>query len=371
MRVRPRATSSPKTTVPTEQFGPYIVFESMGEGGMASVHRAERVGPDGVRKSVALKRLWPHLSDDHDFVESFVQEAALASSLRHDHIAQAYECGLFDDTYYIAMELVPGPTLNDLMIQSRTAAGPVPLPIIVELLIQLCDALEHAHGANIIHRDVSPANIIVSTAGAIKLIDFGIAKAAHSRIQTQVGTIKGKLSYVAPEYTLGQLDHRADLFAVGVIAHELLTGRRLFHAATDIETVHSVRQKPIVPPSRSNPDVPHDLDDIVMTALQRDPEKRWQNAAAMRVALVNAARQIGPTTGRQIHHWIEWAFTREPWRESIVERLVQKLETGDAPDLRELRSTPVPHNSHKSGASPVPPVPSPPRRQAMPTLRLE
>ena len=294
---------------------------------MACVHRAERVGADGFRKPVALKRMWAHLHEDQDFVESFLQEARLASTLRHDNIAQAYECGKIDDTYYIAMELVPGPTLNDLMIQSRTAAGPVPLSIIVEIMIQLCDALEHAHAAAIIHRDVSPANVIISASGAVKLIDFGIAKAAHSRVQTQAGFIKGKLSYVAPEYTLGRLDHRADLFAVGVIAHELLTGRRLFLAETDVAIVHNVREKPIVPPSRSNPDIPHDLDDIVMTALQRNPDKRWQNAAAMRVALANAAREVGSASGRQIHDWIEWAFTREPWRDSLVVRLVDKLET--------------------------------------------
>jgi len=355
MRVRPRASSSPpvraqpppiprharpKTTIPTEQFGPYLVFESMGEGGMACVHRAERAGADGFRKPVALKRMWAHLSDDRDFVEAFVQEARLVASLRHDHIAQAYECGTLDGTYYIAMELVPGPTLNELMIQSRTAAGPIPLPIIVELLIQLCDALEHAHAANIIHRDVSPANVIVSTAGSIKLIDFGIAKAAHSRVQTQAGFIKGKLGYVAPEYTLGLLDHRADLFAVGVIAHELLTGRRLFLAESDVAIVHNVREKPIVPPSRSNPEIGHDLDDIVMTALQRDPARRWQNAAAMRTALVQAARQIGPASGKQIRDWVEWAFTREPWRDSLVERLVDKLET-----TRPRHGRPIPRES--------------------------
>jgi len=348
MRLRPRASSSPpvrsqpppipqpRATAPTEQFGPYLIYESMGEGGMACVHRAERVGEDGLRKPVALKRLWAHLSEDEDFVASFVQEGRLAASLRHDHIAQAYELGKIDDTYYIAMELVPGPTLNDLMIQSRTAAGPIPLSIIVQILIELCDALDHAHGHEIIHRDVSPANVIVSSAGSIKLIDFGIAKAARSRVQTQAGFIKGKLCYVAPEYTLGQLDHRADLFAVGVIAHELLTGRRLFLADTDVAIIHNVREKPIVPPSRSNPEIELDLDDIVMTALQRDPAKRWQNAAAMRNALVQAARQIGPASGKQIRDWVEWAFTREPWRDSIVERLVDKLEVTRARHARPV-----------------------------------
>jgi len=323
LRVRPRASSGPPPIPAKKQetFGPYVILEPMGEGGMARVHRAERVGADGTRKIVALKRMWEHLSEDPDFVAAFIQEGKLASQLRHDNIAQAYEVGKIDETYFIAMELVSGPTLNDLMIQSRTAAGAIPLPIIVDLLIQLCDALEYAHAAGIIHRDVSPANVIVSNNGTIKLIDFGIAKAAHSRIHTQAGYIKGKLSYVAPEYTHGKLDRRADLFAVGVVAHELLTGRRLFLAETDVEIIQNVREKLIVAPSRSNKSVERDLDDIVMTALQRDPDLRWNNAVAMRTALINARDHIGTATRREIRDWVEWAFTQEPWRDSVADRL--------------------------------------------------
>ncbi|MDB4960798.1 MAG: serine/threonine protein kinase [Myxococcales bacterium] len=357
----------------TETFGAYTVYEPMGEGGMARVHRAERVGPDGTRRTVALKRMWEHLSEDRDFVESFIQEARLASLLRHPNVAQAYELGKVDDTYYIAMELVPGPTLNDVMIQSRTAAGAMPLPIVVEILIQLCDALDHAHNLHdehgraleIIHRDVSPANVIVSSSGVVKLIDFGVAKAARSNVHTQHGFIKGKLSYVAPEYTLGQLDRRADLFAVGVIAHEMLSGRRLFLADTDIETVHNIREKPIQPPSRTSSQVTPDLDDIVMTALQRDPNKRWQNAAAMRAALVGARAAIGTADANVIREWVSWAFTREPWRDSIVVRLVETLVAPreSAPILVVDRAPIAPRTT--------PTVVASPRRAHAPTLRVE
>ena len=314
-----------------ERFGAYYLHESLGEGGMASVHRATRI--DGEGKPVALKRLWPHLCDDTDFVESFVQEARLARLLRHDNIAQAYELGKANGLYYIAMELVSGPTLEAVMRQSRTAAGAIPLPIILEILIQLCDALDHAHNLedelgrplHLIHRDVSPANIIISNSGIVKLIDFGIAKAARSRVQTQVGYIKGKLSYVAPEYTYGRLDGRADLFAVGVVAHELLTGHRLFHAETEIETVRKVRELKISAPSRHERRVTLELDDIVLTALQRDPELRWQNAAAMGKALRAVADEIGRVDARETKRWVEWAFTREPWSESGVGKLVDTL----------------------------------------------
>jgi serine/threonine-protein kinase len=348
MKLRARATSSndairvsdaqiieskraPGAKTP-ERFGPYYVHECLGEGGMASVHRATRI--DGEGKPVALKRLWQRLCEDKDFVESFVQEARLARLLQHENIATAYELGKANGIYYIAMELVSGPTLDAVMRQSRTAAGAIPLPIIVEILIQLCDALDHAHNLKdelgrplrLIHRDVSPANVIISNTGVVKLIDFGIAKAARSRVQTQAGYIKGKLAYVAPEYTHGRLDHRADLFAVGVVAHEMLTGHRLFFAETEIDTIQKVRKQPIQPPSRIEKKVNRDLDDIVLTALQRDPDLRWQNAAAMGRALRGVAEEIGRVDAREVLRWVEWAFTREPWSESGVGRLLQTLE---------------------------------------------
>lgn len=321
-----------------ERFGPYTVHESLGEGGMASVHRAERDGwqRNGQRAPIALKRLFRELSQDSQFVEGFLQEARLAKMLDHPNIARSYEHGKIDDQYFMAMEYVPGPTLRAVMIQSRTAAGAIPVRIVVEILTQLCDALAHAHDLRdekrrplgLVHRDVTPANIILSTDGVVKLIDFGIAKAARSRVQTQAGYIKGKVSYVAPEYTHGRLDHRADLFAVGVIAHEMLTGRRLFDGETQGSVIVKVRDLAIHPPSHHDPQIPHELDDIVMLALQRDPDKRWQNAAAMRTALQNVARQLGkPVTGRELLTWIEWAFTREPWRDSFVGKIVDRFDT--------------------------------------------
>lgn len=321
-----------------ERFGPYTVHESLGEGGMASVHRAERDGwqRNGQRAPIALKRLFRELSDDSQFVEGFLQEARLAKLLDHPNIARSYEHGKIDGQYFMAMEYVPGPTLRAVMIQSRTAAGAIPVRIVVEILTQLCDALAHAHdlrdekgrSLGLVHRDVTPANVILSTAGVVKLIDFGIAKAAHSRVQTQAGYIKGKVSYLAPEYTRGRLDHRADLFAVGVIAHEMLTGRRLFDGETQGSVVVKVRDLAIHPPSHHDPQIPHELDDIVMLALQRDPDQRWQNAAAMRTALSNVARQLGkPVTGKELLTWIEWAFTREPWHDSFVGKIVDRFDT--------------------------------------------
>jgi len=322
-----------------EAFGPYIVHERLGAGGMATVHRAEQRGIAGFSKPVALKRMFAHLAEDPSFLQSFVHEAQLASRLRHDHIAQAYDFGKVGDTYYMAMELVPGPTLQQLMSRARTSGIVIPIPIILEILIQLCDALDHAHNLcddagrplGIIHRDVSPANVIISNAGMVKLIDFGIAKAISSVQRTSAGIIKGKFGYIAPEYTRGQIDARADLFALGVVAHELLSGRRLFRGESDFATLIEVREKDIARPSRHNAAVPSDLDDIVMTALQRDPAMRWQSASAMRNALASVARGLGvPVGGQRMRDWVESAGAS---RVEVSEPYIPTLEATLEPSV--------------------------------------
>jgi serine/threonine-protein kinase len=291
-------------------FAHYLVFEELGSGGIATVHRAV----DGDR-SVMLKRLRPEFEADWELVAAFVQECQLASRLVHRGIARTYACGKLDGICYAATELVPGPTLRDVMVQCRTAAGAMPLRVAVGLLVQLCDALAYLHaqdGLALIHRDVSPQNLVLSPAGRLVLIDFGIARTAHSAIGRRPS--RSKLGYVAPECAEGRLDARADLFAVGVIAHELLTGKRLFGGPTDYALARSVREAPIPPPSRTNPQVTRDLDDIVRVALQRDPEQRWQNAAALRFAL----DALGPhADGGEIRDWAEWAFTRQPRRDTL------------------------------------------------------
>jgi eukaryotic-like serine/threonine-protein kinase len=322
------AASSP------EVLGQYTIHELLGRGGMASVNRAEMHGAAGFRKPVALKRLHPHIAEDPSMVQAFVHEARLASHLHHPNVAQTYELGKVDDTYFIAMEYIVGPTLTQLLKQSAEAAGPVPIPIALSILGQICDALDYAHNLcdddgkplGIIHRDVSPSNIIISNTGVVKLIDFGIAKAAGSD-KTKTGLIKGKFAYMAPEYIDGQLDLRADLFGLGVIAHELLTGRRLFAVKNDFDTIMRLREMPIQPASRWNPDVPRDLDDIVQTALQRNPDRRWQSAAAMRTAITNVMGAFGPpVTNQQVIEWVEWAFAQQPLPEdSVLGRVIDAL----------------------------------------------
>jgi serine/threonine-protein kinase len=284
---------------------------------MARVDRAELSGIEGFHRPVALKRMLPHVAEDEEMVKAFAREARLASHLRHGNVAQTYEFGKVNDIYFIAMELVTGPTLRHVLKHCAQTTGPMPVPIALNLLNQICDALDYAHNLcdetgqplGIIHRDVSPSNIIIDEAGVAKLIDFGIAKASAAGMQTMSGTIKGKFGYMAPEYIIGSIDARADLFAVGVIAHELLTNRPLFSVADDMETLRRVRSMPLQPPSRGNPNVPPEIDDVVMTALARDPNRRWQHATALRTALTTLTKRLGLVcTNRQVVEWIAWAF---------------------------------------------------------------
>ena len=351
-----------------EQFGPYLVYEQIGIGGMASVHRAETQGVAGFRKAVALKRMLPSVASDSSLVQSFIREARLASHLRHANVAQTYDLGKVGDTYFIAMELVPGRNLREILKRGAAIAGPMPLPLVLNILNQLCDALDYAHNLcdetgqplGIIHRDVSPSNVIVSEGGVVKLIDFGIAKASAAGMQTMSGTIKGKFGYMAPEYIGGKIDARADLFAIGVVAHELLANRPLFSGKDDMDTLYNVKSMPILPPSKYRPDVPPEIDAIVMTALERDPDRRWQRANALRTALTTETRRLGLLAlNQQVAEWVEWAFSQHRRRDdsepeiAISQQTMSVVATGSAPGpsdslptmIRPSAQLPVPRGS--------------------------
>ncbi len=307
----PRNWPRNDSPTPDGMFGEYAIHEQLGTGGMASVHRAQR-RVNGVRQRVALKRLLPHVAEDPELVKLFLDEARLVSHLHHRNIAEIYDFGRVGEEYFLAMELVAGPTLKQLLKESTARVGLTPYPIALNLLIQVCDALAYAHDRSddagkplhIVHRDVSPSNIVISSNGVVKLIDFGVAKTASTH--TQAGIIKGKLGYIAPEYLNETgLDRRSDLWAVGVIAYELLCNERLFTGDDDFDIMRLIRSQPIAPPSRHNADIPAELDAIVMTALERDPARRWQNATALRNALAGVTK---PSTNAEVMEWVEWVY---------------------------------------------------------------
>ena len=350
-----------------EEFGPYLVYEQIGLGGMASVHRAEAQGIAGFRRAVALKRMLPHVAANEDLVRSFVREARLASHLRHANVAQTLELGKVGDIYFIAMELVPGKNLREVLSHCLRVCGVMPLPIAINIIGQIADALDYAHNLcdetgtplGIIHRDVSPANVIVSEGGVCKLIDFGIAKASTQSMQTMSRTIKGKFSYMAPEYIAGHIDARADLFALGVIAHELFANKPLFQGEDEMDTLHRVRTMSIRPPSVWNEKVPPELDSIVMTALERDPDQRWQGANALRVALTTEAQRLGLVAhGAQVEDWMRWAFEQQTG-ELRVDTLPEILISNDAHTAETVAAPrPHPHVVHRRAtASALPLVP--------------
>lgn len=301
------------------QFGAYHIREPLGAGGMASVHLADWRPIEGVPRRVALKRLFPHIAQSDELVAMFIDEARLARYLRHPNIAQVYEFGRLQGTYFIAFEYVQGPTVQQLAKQCDERVGYMPIPVVLEIGMQICDALHHAHNLcdeenlplGIVHRDVSPQNMIVSNTGLVKLIDFGLAKAKQSSVESHSGIIKGKLHYTAPEYLDGILDVRCDLWAVGVVLHELVTGRKLFDEADPFKMLDLVRNKPIPPASRFRAEVMSELDDLLFKALDRNPDKRFQNAIQLRAALAHHAKQYPTLTKSQLVTWVEWVFAQK------------------------------------------------------------
>jgi serine/threonine protein kinase len=301
-----------------EQFGPYLVYERLGVGGTATVHRALERGIEGFERVVALKRLLPHLAADASFIKAFVREAKLASLLNHVNIVQIFELGRVGSQYFISMEHIDGRDIRRILRHARNLSGPPPIQVTVGLLLQLCDALDYAHQKvddsghplGLVHRDVSPSNVLVTINGHVKVIDFGIAKAQSAQLRTQTGRVKGKLGYMAPEALAGkELDARSDLFAVGVIAHELLTARPLFATKNEYETLMKIQRGEVMPPSMFNRSCPPELDAIVLRALTRNPDDRFLHASELRDELYAMRKQYSiQASDRDIASWLAWAF---------------------------------------------------------------
>ncbi len=308
----------------SEQFGPYDVYERLGMGGMAQVHRAKKRGPQGYEQNVALKRMLAHLAEDQSFVESFVREAKVASLLVHPNIAQIYDFGRIRGVYYIAMELVGGFDVRKLLRYANRSNEAIPLGVVLSILGELCDALDHAHNfvdetgtrLDIVHRDVSPSNLVVAHTGHLKVIDFGIAKASTRQLHTESGKVKGKLGYMSPEAALGMSSGPiSDLFSAGVVAWELVTASPLFTTRTDMETMQRIREGVIKPPSHHNPACPPELDQLILAALEREPERRLSSAAAFRAGLDDLASRNGiHVSARSVVEWMtRFAQPEDGW----------------------------------------------------------
>ncbi|RKH76598.1 serine/threonine protein kinase, partial [Corallococcus sp. AB045] len=285
--------------------GKYVVRRKLAEGGMAEIFLCTARGPEGFEKEVVIKRVRAFLASDPDFVQMFIAEARLASRLNHANVVQIFDFDKHEDTYYLAMEYVRGCSLWELRKRSKESMTPMPPVLVAHIGAEVARGLHYAHRLrvngellNLVHRDVTPHNVLVSYDGAVKLTDFGIAKAGNKL--TNPGVLKGKFAYMSPEQARGEnVDVRTDVFALGVVLWELLTGGRLFQGDSEIAVLRAVQESSIVPPARLNPDVPPDLDAAICRALERDLSKRFQTAGELERALaqcvLNHARSVDDT----------------------------------------------------------------------------
>ncbi|WP_336243763.1 serine/threonine protein kinase [Corallococcus exercitus] len=283
-----------------ETFGRYELLRKLATGGMGAVYLARQKGPVGFQKLLVVKRLLPHLSEDDEFLQMFLDEARIAALLNHPNIAQIYEMGDVDGQYYIAMEYVHGEPLGSLVPRASAHPGGFPLGLRCRIIAEAAAGLDAAHNArspsgrklSLIHRDVSPQNVLVGFNGGVKLIDFGVAKAQGKLSQTVVGTIKGKHAYMSPEQARGEpLDARSDVFGLGTVFYELLTNGRLFKRETEMATLKAVVGHKIVPPSEAVPGIPKSLDPIVFKALARKRDDRFATAGELQLALEEFLQQ--------------------------------------------------------------------------------
>jgi serine/threonine-protein kinase len=289
--------------------GRYQILDRLAVGGMAELFKATLMGDHGFEKLVAIKKILPHLATDRSFVEMFIDEARITAQLDHPNIVQVFELGTDADTPYIAMQFVDG--LDVLALLRECARAQIRLPPDLAALIarSVCDALDYAHNAvdvngkalGIIHRDISPGNVLLSWRGDIKLTDFGIARAAERRHKTEAGTLKGKYGYMSPEQVSGgEIDPRSDLFSIGILLAEMVMARRLFTSTNDLDILLMVRDARLDRLHKYAAEFPVELRVLVTRALQRRPEDRWQSAAHFRDAIDEWIQRTTRVTQRDL-----------------------------------------------------------------------
>lgn len=309
--------------------GPYELIERIATGGMAEVYLSRRAGPHGFQKVVAVKRILPQLAQDADFVAMFIDEARVCARLAHPNIVQVFDFGEHDGELYMAMEYVDGTTAARLVRAAAAKGEDVPLEAALYIALSVLRGLDYAHNARdddnkalaLVHRDVSPGNVLIDRSGAVKLTDFGIARAAEIERRTDVGQLKGKLGYMSPEQVVGkELDARSDLFTAAIVLAELVMLRPLFSGPSEIDVLMRIRDADLQAIDRAGSRVPDDLKSVLIRALARDRALRYPSAAAFAEALEEVLRrrrlQVGPG---KLANWIErlgLAPSNEPERET-------------------------------------------------------
>jgi serine/threonine protein kinase len=294
--------STPGALPPGSKLGRYEVLERIALGGMAELYLARHRGDGGYEKMVAVKRILPHLAEDETFARMFLNEAKLAASLDHSNIAHVIDFGSEGGEHFIAMEYVHGRSVHEVLRRAGQLGGKVPLHCALAILVDVAAALHYAHERagpdgqplGLVHRDVSPSNVLVTYEGEVKLVDFGIAKATAHGNATRTQAIKGKLAYMAPEQVRGDaMDRRADVFSLGVVAYELCVGQRCFFAGGEFELINRVATGKYERPRTVDPEFPAELEAIIVRALSINPGDRHPNARTFQRSIEAFASEAG------------------------------------------------------------------------------
>ena len=271
------------------RFGKYLILDKIATGGMAELFRAKITSVEGFEKLVAIKKILPNLTQDSNLVDMFIDEAKLAAMLTHQNIVQIYDLGSMEGAYFIAMEYIQGKDLRVLSNKSKEKGLPLPLEYALYITSRICSGLDYSHNLKdfqgnslkLIHRDISPQNILVTYEGEVKIVDFGIAKAARKTADTREGLIKGKVAYMSPEQAAGKtIDHRSDIFSAGILLYEMITGVRMFDGA-DLNVLDKVRKADFQKPETIVSNLPADVSEILRRALAKAPSRRYKSCVAM------------------------------------------------------------------------------------------
>ncbi len=327
-----------------EVFGKYRILGEMGHGGMADVFLAVDIGPAGIGKLQVIKRLRAGLAEDTELRAMLLDEARLAARLNHRNVVQTMEVGQVEDQYFIAMELLDGQPLNRILRRCKTKGAAFPLPFMLQILSEVLAGLHYAHEAKdydgqaltVVHRDVSPHNIFITYDGQVKVMDFGIAKAARRVVETETGVVRGKVAYMAPEQALPKtkgLDRRADIFSVGVMLWEVLVGERMWGQKADPEILLRLSTRG-APPLPDRPDIPADLAHICKRAIMRDREQRYATAAEMRADIEAHLQKLEPApSAEMLGQQVAEMFADDRARiQKIIERQLAALRTHEIAD---------------------------------------
>lgn len=316
----------------------YRVVRRLEAGGMAEVFVGEAHSMQGFKKAVAIKRVLPHLAQNAKFIQMFLDEARLSARLNHANIVSVFDIGTADDTYFLVMEFVDGGNLKKIIEAVRKQRGQFPLKEAIYICMEACRGLSYAHEVtddhgeplHIVHRDISPPNIMITKRGEVKVTDFGLAKASTQLEKTDPGVVKGKFSYLAPEAASGlEVDARADVFSLGIVLWEMLAGRRLFLGENDYQTVKLVQQANIPRLSPLNREVDEGFEEVLFKALTRNPADRYQSAREFGDALAGYlfGRQLKVTSydiATLVQSAINQPETQPQGDQSIIDRLIQE-----------------------------------------------